>query len=159
MKDTFTGWYDRKMYASQEITDETNHVEQFLGQVKTIAIVGISKNPTRDSYFVGRYMQKAGYTIIPVNPTAKEILGVPCYPDLKSIPVPVDVVDVFRKPAEVAEIVDQALEIRAKCIWLQLGVGTHEEEAAKVNLAGSTLIQNRCIKVDHQFLIRPNSNN
>ncbi|MEX0684857.1 MAG: CoA-binding protein [Balneolales bacterium] len=159
MRSTFTDWYNKKMYANQEITDETHYIGQLLDQVKVIAIVGISAKPTRDSYFVGSYLQKAGYTVIPVNPTAEEILGVPCYPDLKSIPVAVDVVNVFRKPQDVPDLIIQALEIKATHIWLQLGVGTHREQEIKAKKAGSTLIQNRCIKVDHQFLIRPNSNN
>lgn len=159
MKTIFTGWYEKKMFADAEIAGETRAVEQLPGKVRTIAIVGISKRPTRDSCFVGSYLQKAGYTVVPVNPPAGEILGEICYPDLKSIPFDVDVVNVFRKPEQVRPVVDQALEIKAPYIWLQLGVGTHDKEATKVKNAGATLIQNRCIKADHQFLIRPKLNN
>ncbi len=155
MKTTFNNWYDTKMYATPELVEETARVEQILENVRVIAIVGISKNPQKDSHFVGRYLQKAGYTIVPVNPTASDILGETTYPDLKSIPFPVDVVDIFRKPEDVPATVYEALSIGAKIVWLQLGTGTHEELKTIVKEQGSELIQNRCIKVDHQFLIRP----
>lgn len=154
MKNTFNSWYDTKMYATPELVEETNRIEQLLQEIRVIAIVGISKNPQKDSHFVGRYLQKAGYTIVPVNPGAPEILGEKSYPDLKSIPFPVDVVDIFRKPEDIPATVDEALEIGAKIVWLQLGTGTHEELKPKTKEHGAELIQNRCIKVDHQFLIR-----
>ena len=155
MKTTFNSWYDTKMYATPNLEAETNLIEEILPNVKVIAIVGISKNPQKDSHYVGRYLKNAGYQIVPVNPTATEILDETCYPDLKSIPFPVDVVDIFRNPDDVPAAVDEALEIGARIIWLQLGTGTHEELKAKVTERGAELIQNRCIKVDHQFLIRP----
>jgi predicted CoA-binding protein len=155
MKTTFNSWYDTKMYATPELEAETNRVEKILEEVKVIAIVGISKNTQKDSNFVGRYLKNAGYKVVPVNPTAPQILDEVSYPDLKSIPFPVDVVDIFRNPDDVPAAVHEALEIGTKVIWLQLGTGLHEELKAEVTEQGSELIQNRCIKVDHQFLIRP----
>lgn len=156
MNSTFNSWYDRKMYATEELAQETEWVATALKEVKTIAIVGISSNPHKDSYYVGRYLKNAGYKIVPVNPGADEILGEKVYADLKSIPFEIDVVDVFIRPEWIPAIVDQALETTAKLIWLQLGTGEHPEQKIKVESLGRKLIQNRCIKVDHQFLIRNN---
>ncbi|NBC25377.1 MAG: CoA-binding protein [Bacteroidetes bacterium] len=146
------------MRATPELAGETDKIEHWLDNIQTIAIVGISRNRHKDSYFVGRYLQNAGYTIIPVNPGATEILGQKAYPDLVSIPGDIDAVDVFIKPEYVSEIVDQALEIDPKVIWLQLGVGEHPEEIEKANKHGVMMVQNRCMKVDHQFLIRDRDN-
>ncbi|REL38359.1 CoA-binding protein [Rhodohalobacter sp. SW132] len=142
------------MRATPELSEETDTIENWLDNIKTIAIVGISRNRYKDSHFVGRYLQNAGYNIIPVNPGADEILGNKAYPDLKSIPETVDAVDVFISPDYVPEVVNQALEIDPKVIWLQLGTGDHPDEKQKAEEAGTLLVQNRCMKVDHQFLIR-----
>ena len=142
------------MRATPELTEETDRIEEFLDDIKSIAIVGISRNRHKDSYYVGSYLKRAGYKIYPVNPGADEILGLKAYPDLNSIPDPVDAVDIFIKPEFVAEIVDQALELNPKIIWLQLGVGSHPKQVEIAKEQGITLVQNRCIKVDHQFLIR-----
>jgi len=159
LRNTFSGWYEKKMRATPELSEETDKIETQLDNIKTIAIVGISRNKHKDSYFVGRYLQNAGYNIIPVNPGADEILGNMAYPDLKSIPVDIDAVDVFIKPEHISKVVDQALEIDPKIIWLQLGTGNHPEEVEKANKKGVMLIQNRCMKVDHQFLIRDRDKN
>ena len=142
------------MRATPELSAETDAIESYLDKIKTIAIVGISRNKHKDSHFVGRYLNNAGYTIIPVNPGADEILGEKAYSDLRSIPKKVDAVDVFIKPEHVSQVVDQALEINPKIIWLQLGTGDHPEEVKKAEEVGVKMIQNRCMKVDHQFLIR-----
>lgn len=142
------------MRSTPELSAETDSIEELLKEIKTIAIVGISRNIHKDSHFVGRYLQNSGYNMIPVNPGADEILGVKSYPDLKSIPVQVDAVDIFVKPEYVSAVVDEALELKPKAIWLQLGVGSHESEIKKARKAGVTMVQNRCMKVDHQFLIR-----
>ncbi len=147
------------MRSTSEISAETDAVEKVLDEIKTIAIVGISRNRHKDSNFVGRYLQNAGYKIIPVNPGADEILGEKAYADLSSIPEKVDVVDIFIKPEDVPQIVDQALEINPVAIWLQLGTGEHPEEMKKAKQAGVMMLQNRCIKVDHQFLIRNRKKN
>lgn len=155
MRNTFNSWYEKKMRATPELSEETDRIEDWLENIKTIAIVGISRNRHKDSYFVGRYLKKAGYKIIPVNPGAEEILSEKAYPDLKSIPEKIDAVDVFIRPEFVSEVVDQALEIDPKVIWLQLGTGEHPKEVEKTENAGVLMVQNRCMKVDHQFLIRP----
>lgn len=142
------------MRATPELSTETDAIESYLDEIKTIAIVGISRNKHKDSHFVGRYLKSAGYTIIPVNPGADEILDEKVYSDLRSIPEKVDVVDVFIKPEHVPQVVDQALEIDPEIIWLQLGTGDHPEEVKKAEEAGVKMVQNRCMKVDHQFLIR-----
>ncbi len=146
------------MRSTPELSAETDEIEHLLHEVKTIAIVGISRNQHKDSHYVGRYLKNAGYKVIPVNPGADKIMGEKAYSDLKSIPEQVDVVDVFIKPEYVPKVVDQALEIQPKIVWLQLGTGSHPEEIDKSKKAGIKLIQNRCIKVDHQFLIRDRKN-
>lgn len=155
MRSTFNSWYEKKMRATPELSEETDQIEDRLENIQNIAIVGISRNKYKDSHFVGRYLKRAGYNIFPVNPGADEILGEKAYPDLKSIPAPIDAVDVFIKPEYVSEVVDQALEVNPKVIWLQLGTGSHPNEIQKAKNAGVMIVQNRCIKVDHQFLIRP----
>lgn len=143
------------MRANETLSLETDRVEELLEEVETIAVVGISRNRHRDSQYVARYLQKAGYKIVPVNPAADEILGEKSYPDLKSIPFDVDVVDIFRRPEDIPGAVNEALEVNPKAIWLQLGTGDHPEEQEKVEARDIAFIQKRCIKVDHQFLIRP----
>src|ERR1700690_152689 len=101
-------------------------IRQILNSARTIAIVGLSDKKERASNFVGSYMKSEGYTVIPVNPFKEEILGEKCYPDLKSIPVPVDVVDIFRRPDECVNIVREAIAIKAKVVWMQLGVVNRE---------------------------------
>lgn len=154
MESTFRTWYESKMFATPELTEETKAIDGLLREVQTIAVVGISKNVSRDSHFVGRYLKNAGYSIVPVNPTTPKILDIDTYPDLGSIPFPVDIVDIFRRPDEIPAVVEEALQLRPKAIWLQLGTGTHPELKERVEKEGIRFIQNRCIKVDHQFLIR-----
>lgn len=154
MRNTFNSWYDKKMRATPELSEETDTIEHWLDNIKNIAIVGISRNRHKDSHFVGRYLQKAGYNVIPVNPGADEILGNKAYSDLKSVPDKIDAVDVFVKPEYVTEVVEQALGVNPKIIWLQLGVGEHPKEVEKAQNRGVMMVQNRCMKVDHQFLIR-----
>ncbi|MFH1141820.1 MAG: CoA-binding protein [Chloroflexota bacterium] len=116
-------------------------VERQLKESKTIAVVGLSPNPDRDSYRVARYLQEAGYRIIPVNPTVDEVLGEKSYPDLKSVPVPIDMVDVFRRSEQVPPVVDEAIQAGVKFIWMQDGV-IHEEAAEKARAAGIPVIMN-----------------
>lgn len=159
MKSTFNNWYDKKMRATEELSAETNHAEEILENISTIAIVGLSRSFHKDSQFIGRYLQNAGYTIVPVNPGADEILGEKAFPDLRSIPFEIDAVDVFLPQKLIPQAVDQAIEINPKGIWLQLGTGKNPNEKVKANKAGIPLFENRCIKVDHQFLIRPKKEN
>ena len=159
MKSTFNNWYDKKMRATEELSAETDQAEQILDEISTIAIVGLSRSFHKDSQFIGRYLQNAGYQIVPINPGADEILGEKAYPDLESIPFEIDAVDVFLPQKIIPQAVDQAIEIDPKAIWLQLGTGQNPAEKKKAEEAGIPLFENRCIKVDHQFLIRPKTEN
>src|SRR6056297_1642774 len=103
MKSTFNNWYDKKMRATEALNIETNRAEETLDNISTIAVVGLSRSFHKDSQFVARYLKNAGYTVVPVNPSAKEILGETAYPDLQSIPFPIDVVDVFLPPEIIGE--------------------------------------------------------
>ncbi len=161
MRTTFNNWYDKKMRATKKLSAETDSAEKTLSEISTIAIVGLSRSFYKDSQFVGRYLQNAGYEVVPVNPGADEILGRKAYPDLKSIPEKVDAVDVFLPPKIIYKAIEQVLNLHYKprAIWLQLGTGKHPAEVKKVKNSGIEIYENRCIKVDHQFLVRPKINN
>ena len=116
-----------------------NVVEEQLTNSRTIAVVGISLNPERPSHYVSKYMQEQGYRIIPVNPLIEEVLGEKSYPDLKSVPEPIDMVDVFRRSELVGSVVDEAIEIGVKYIWMQDGV-VNEDAAAKAEAAGISVV-------------------
>ena len=126
-----------------------NRIHQILAESHTIAVVGLSSKRFRPSYGVTEYMQRAGYRIIPVNPLETEILGEKCYPDLDAVPDAVDIVNIFRRPAFVADIVDAAIRKGAKVIWMQEGV-VHEEAARKAEQAGLAVVMDRCILKDHR---------
>jgi predicted CoA-binding protein len=122
-----------------------------LQTARTIAVVGLSSKKNRPSFGVSAYMQQAGYRIIPVNPAETEVLGEKAYPDLESIPEPVDLVNIFRRPELVPPIVDSAIRIGAKAVWMQEGV-IHEEAAEKARAAGLAVVMDRCIlKVHHKI--------
>jgi uncharacterized protein len=123
-------------------------IRTILATSKTVAIVGLSPKSERPSYFVGSYLKSEGYRVIPVNPRADEILGEKCYPDLLSIPEPVDLVDVFRKPEECVEVAQQAVQIGAKTLWLQLRV-VNQEAAQIAEDGGLKVVMDRCIKIEH----------
>ncbi|BCO10358.1 CoA-binding protein [Desulfolithobacter dissulfuricans] len=123
-------------------------IRRILKETKTIAVVGLSPKPSRPSHRVALYLQQAGYRIIPVNPGQEEILGQRCYPDLLSIPDKVDLVDIFRRPEDVFPIVEQAIEIGARTVWMQQGV-VNQEAATLAEEAGLTVIMDRCLKIDH----------
>lgn len=127
----------------------TVEIKNLLTESKTIAIVGLSDNPERESHRVGEYLIDQGYKVIPVNPQKDMILGVQSYPDLFSIPEPVDIVDVFRKVEAVPGVINEAMNINPKAIWLQLGL-THEESAAKLSIRGIMYIQSKCIMIEHK---------
>lgn len=154
MKNTFTNWYDKKMRSDPELSKETDRIQQLLVNIHTISIVGISRNRHKDSQYVGRYLKNAGYKIIPVNPNADEILGEKAYPDLQSIPEKVDAVNVFLPPEWIPDVVDQSIPLEPNIIWLQLGTGNHPDQVRRAEKENIIMIQNRCMKVDHQFLIR-----
>jgi predicted CoA-binding protein len=119
-----------------------------LEKYKRIAMVGLSSNPYRPSHFAAMYLLAEGFEVIPVNPREKEILGQVCYPSVTAIPGGVEVVDIFREPAAVPAIVDEAIAAGAKVVWMQLGV-IHEEAAAKAAAAGLEVVMDRCMKIEH----------
>ena len=127
-------------------------LKDILQAAKSIAVVGLSNNKSRDSYAVAEELQKLGYRIIPVNPNLTEVLGEKCYPSISDIPEPVDIIDVFRKSDELPTVVREAAKTSAPVIWAQLGV--FNEEAARIaEAANKTLVMDLCIKVTHRRLI------
>jgi uncharacterized protein len=126
-------------------------IPELLKTSRTIAVVGLSSRRFRPSYGVAEYMQRNGYRIIPVNPFAQDVLGEKCYPDLDSIPVRVDIVDIFRRAEFVPEIVEAAIRIGARAVWMQEGV-VHEEAAERARTAGLEVVMDRCILKDHRRL-------
>lgn len=130
----------------------SSEIIRILRTCETIAVVGISPKQERDSHRVAIYLLEQGYDIVPVNPGRREVLGRPCYPTLKDIPFPVDLADLFLNPARVPPVVDQAVEIGVKVIWMQLGI-VHDEAARKAEEAGISVIMDRCMKQDHEKLI------
>ena len=126
-------------------------LRQVLQNHRTIAVVGLSADWFRPSFFAAKYMQEHGYRIIPVNPKYTEILGETCYPSLKDIPHAVDIVDVFRKPADTPAIAQEAVDIGAKVFWLQLGVINQDAQTVAQN-AGLTVVVDRCVKIEHARL-------
>lgn len=126
-------------------------LRRILKESHTIAIVGLSADWYRPSYFAAKYMQEHGFRVIPVNPKYTEILSEKCYPDLKSIPDKIDMVDVFRKSADCAPIAQEAVAIGAKVLWLQIGVENDEARDIAQN-AGLEFVQNRCVKIEYARL-------
>jgi predicted CoA-binding protein len=126
-------------------------MNELLQETKIIAVVGLSDKPSRPSYGVAQYMQSHGYRIIPVNPSCEEILGEKCYPDLKSIPFAIDMVNVFRKSEDCLPIAHEAVEIGAKSLWLQLGV-INAEAVAYAKEHGLATIMDKCLKIEHMML-------
>jgi len=124
---------------------------EILNSSRVVAIVGLSPKPDRPSHIVAGYLKEKGYKIIPVNPGIKQILGESCYPDLVSIPEPVDVVDIFRRSEEVPAIVDEAIKIGAKAVWMQEGV-VNEEAASRAREGGLLVVMNKCMRKEHQKL-------
>jgi len=128
--------------------DDINTLRRILSQNRVIAVVGLSADWFRPSYFAAKYMQEHGYRVIPVNPKYAEILGEKCYASLKDIPVKVDIVDCFRKTADIMPIAEDAIAIGAKVLWQQLGV-KNEAAAAKARAAGLEAVMDRCVKIEH----------
>ncbi|HET6596121.1 MAG TPA: CoA-binding protein [Anaerolineales bacterium] len=127
-------------------------MRDILVSAKTIASVGLSSNPGKESFWIVKYLKDQGYRIIPVNPTAEEILGEKAYPDLESVPEPIDVVQVFRKPEDVPPVVDSAIKAGAKVVWMQEGI-VNEEAAQKARQAGLQVVMDACMRVTHRRLI------
>lgn len=126
-------------------------LKALLAASKTVAVVGLSPKESRPSNMVARYLMNEGYTVIPVNPGQEEILGLPCYADLEAVPVPVDIVDIFRRSEDVGPIVDAAIRIKAKAVWMQEGV-INDAAATKARDAGLIVVMDRCLKTVHADL-------
>ena len=129
-------------------------MKEILLSAKTIASVGLSSNQEKESYWIVSYLKEQGYHIIPVNPTAAEILGEKVYPDLSSVPEKVDVVQVFRKSEDVLPVVDEAIKIGAKVVWMQAGI-VNEEAAQNARAAGLQVVMDACMRATHRRLIGP----
>ena len=128
--------------------DDSEKIRRILRRHKTLAVVGLSAQWHRPSYFAAKYMQEHGYRVIPVNPGYDAILGEKCYKSLRDIPEPVDIVDCFRKSGEIPAIAEEAIAIGAKVLWMQLGV--HSEEARRrAEAAGLEVVEDHCVKIEH----------
>jgi uncharacterized protein len=128
--------------------DDINTLRRILSQSRVIAVVGLSADWFRPSYFAAKYLQEHGYRVIPVNPRYEAILGEKCYRSLRDIPEKVDIVDCFRKTADIPPICDDAIAIGAKVLWQQLGV-SNEAAARKAEAAGLESVMDRCVKIEH----------
>lgn len=128
-----------------------NQIAEVLHSARTIAVVGLSSKRYRPSYGVAEYLKRAGYRIVPVNPLETEVLGERAYPDLDSVPGPIDIVDIFRRSEFVPEIVEAAIRKNARAVWMQEGV-IHEAAARRAQAAGLAVIMDRCILKDHRRL-------
>jgi predicted CoA-binding protein len=129
------------------VNPSDREIRQILETAKTVAVVGLSDKPDRDSYKVAKYLQEHGFRIIPVNPTVDHVLGEKSYASVTDIPMQVDVVDVFRKPEAVMPVVQEAIDAGASTLWLQLGV-VNEEAAEKAEAAGLRVVMDRCMKIE-----------
>ena len=132
---------------------QADPVTELLQRAKTIAVVGLSENPLRPSYGVSAYMQTHGYRIVPVNPRIESCLGEKAYTSLLEAPEKIDIVDIFRRPEFVEEVVDQAIQLRIPAIWMQEGV-IHEKAGEKARKAGMFVIMDRCILKEHRARFR-----
>ncbi len=133
------------------MADDIVSLRRILASARTIAVVGLSAEWHRPSYFAAKYMQEHGYRIVPVNPRYTEVLGERCHASLETIDVPIDIVDVFRRTEDVLPIARQAIAIGAKCLWQQIGV-KNLEAARLVEAAGLDSVMDRCVKIEHARL-------
>jgi len=131
--------------------DDISKLRRILREARTVAVVGLSAQWHRPSYFAAKYLQEHGYRVIPVNPAYESVLGERCYKSLADIPVKVDVVDCFRRSEEIPALADQAIAIGAKVLWMQLGV-RHAEARARAEAAGLQVVEDRCMKIEHARL-------
>jgi uncharacterized protein len=138
-----------KVHLPPRAKPSTDPLAEILREARTIAVVGLSSNPTRPSYGVAQYLQSAGYRIIPVNPSENEILGEKSFAHLENIPEKVDVVDVFRRPEHVPAIAESAIKIAAKTLWLQLGI-ENSAAAVQAHAAGLNVIEDACLLIEHK---------
>jgi uncharacterized protein len=135
------------------VPPERNQLAALVRNARRIAVVGLSRKPQRPSFGVAAYLQQAGYTIVPVNPAGGVTLGEPVHPDLRSAAAagPIDIVNIFRRSEHIPALLEQLLEIRPPLVWMQQGI-RHEEVARTLEAAGITVVMDRCLAVDHQFL-------
>ena len=133
--------------------EDDARITSILRSSKTVAVVGASPKPWRDSGSIAQYLIHKGYDVYPVNPAHEQLFGRKCYRDLRAIPVPLDIVDVFRNPDAVDAVVEEAIAVKAKTVWLQLGV-VNEKAAAKAERAGLQVIMDHCIAVEHSRLVK-----
>lgn len=138
------------------VIDDVAALRRILTQSRTIAVVGLSANWYRPSYFAAKYMRDHGYRIVPVNPTYGEVMGETCYPDLpaarRGAASEIDIVDCFRKPAEILPIARDAIAIGAKVLWMQLGI-RNDEAARLAGAAGLDVVMDRCVKIEHARIL------
>jgi uncharacterized protein len=132
-----------------KIVNDDTCVGEIIKGARTIAVVGLSANPDRPSHDVAGYLKRAGFTIIPVNPSLTEVLGEKCYPSLRGVPVPIDIVDCFRRSEDIPAIVEEAIAVGAKCVWMQSGI-VNEAAAKRARDAGLSVVMDRCLKVEHR---------
>jgi predicted CoA-binding protein len=126
-------------------------IEDILRDCKTVAVVGLSPNPARPSHRVAVYLQEQGYRVVPVNPNAAEILGERCYPNLTAIPYSVELVDIFRRSEEGPPVIDEAIQVGAKAVWMQLGI-VNEAAAKLAQEAGLDVVMDKCTAIEHRAL-------
>ena len=138
-----------KIYLPDNFPPSSDPILELLRQTKTIAVVGLSSDPARPSHEVSSYLQSVGYRMIPVNPNEGEVLGAKSYPCLEDIPEPIDVVDIFRRSEEVPPVIDSAIAIRAKAVWLQLGV-VSPQSCESARSAGLLAVEDLCLLVEHK---------
>lgn len=127
---------------------EPSEIRKLLEEAGTIAVIGLSNKPHRDSYMVGRYLKDHGYKIIPVSPNIEEWEGIRAYKVLADVPEPVDIVDVFRKPEAIPDMTDEIIAKKPRAVWFQLGI-VNNEAAGRMRREGIMVIQDRCLKIEH----------
>ncbi len=135
--------------ADFEMSAGVDPITKILRESRTIAVVGLSSNPMRPSHGVSEYLQSAGYRVIPVNPNETEVLGERCYAWLEDVPEKIDIVDIFRRAEFVPQVVESAIRVGAKVVWMQLGI-ENEEAAEKARAAGLAVIEDACILIEHK---------
>jgi predicted CoA-binding protein len=133
------------------LSDDIPSLRRILKECRAIAMVGLSANWYRPSYFAAKYMMEHGYRVIPVNPAYESVLGERCYPSLSAVPERIDMVDCFRKPAEIPALAEEAVAIKARCLWMQLGI-VHDAAASRAASAGLDVVMDRCVKIEHARL-------
>jgi predicted CoA-binding protein len=138
---------------THHLLESAEEIRDLLKMARTIAVVGASAKPWRDSNQIAAYLQDKGYAVYPVNPVYESVRGVKCYPDLRSVPDAIDIVDIFRRVEAVPAIVQEAIEVGAKAVWMQSGI-VHHQAAELALQAGLLVVMDRCIAVEHRSLLR-----